>query len=222
MDTTPNTQLSRYATYAVCYADTLRPFYIGQTSDFNRRQRHHLDGSSTFNETLRTRIDRLRNAGIPPVFKILAHSSDYSASLRSETEWIAHFASRGYNLVNLVKLPKEPSQQSSAGTSIYSRFSPFSRPHFHRFRPRMYSGAALLPLFVALLLGYTLNQTMFQEMSFVRYIAFALVIFFGALRPFRRIASRSTANALLGFGVGVLMPVPHLILTSLASVLFPG
>ena len=214
MDTTPNTQLSRYVTYAICYADTLRPFYIGQTSDFTRRQRHHFDGSSTFNETLRTRIDRMRNAGTPPVFKILAHCNDYSASLCSEAEWIAHFASRGYNLVNLVKLPKEESQHSTPGTSRHSRF--------RRFRPRMYSGAALLPLFVSLILGYTLNQTTFQEMSFVRVIAFALVIFFGALRPFRRIAARPTANALLGFGIGMLMPAPHLILASIAGVLFPG
>jgi|SRR5579883_67356 predicted GIY-YIG superfamily endonuclease len=89
-----------YSFYKVTDPRNKLPFYIGQTLDFERRQKDYLTGKG-HSRPLDSRLKELELAGLQPIVEEIERKScTQSAALEREAYWIQHFTDQGIVLLN--------------------------------------------------------------------------------------------------------------------------
>lgn len=100
----PQPPARAWTTYAVRDPDTREVVYVGQTSDFERRQRAHqrvgLKRPGFGAQNIKTWMWDTISAGKTPLFEALELCDTELSSLASETRWVEEFTRRGYKLLN--------------------------------------------------------------------------------------------------------------------------
>ena len=86
-----------YVIYAITDPRSRDVFYIGETGNFVRRCKQHLDGGDQLSGLL---IQQIQEAGFVPQFSILERCGSQESALMAEIAWIEFFKSRGAKLSN--------------------------------------------------------------------------------------------------------------------------
>ncbi|WP_329604107.1 GIY-YIG nuclease family protein [Pseudomonas putida] len=89
-----------YVVYLIIDPVTEDPFYVGQTGDFEGRQRSHLAKANHDCKRAAAKIAQILDAGMSPAFKVVETCESEEASLEAETRWIEHCTSRGITVWN--------------------------------------------------------------------------------------------------------------------------
>lgn len=90
----------RYVVYLIIDPLTDEPFYVGQTSNLERRQKAHLLSAKHDTKRAATKIAEILDAGLSPIFKVVESCSSEAESLSAETLWVKRCAQRGYKVWN--------------------------------------------------------------------------------------------------------------------------
>jgi len=86
-----------YTVYAIVNPINGRPFYIGETKQFERRKQQHIKGTDQISGLI---VRQIKANGFVPLFVVLETHSDEETALRAEIFWIETFLARGVDLVN--------------------------------------------------------------------------------------------------------------------------
>lgn len=89
-----------YVVYLIIDPETEEPFYVGQTGDFESRQRGHLGKANHDCKRAAAKIAQLLDAGVTPAFKVVETCDSEEASLKAETRWVEHCTARGIKVWN--------------------------------------------------------------------------------------------------------------------------
>lgn len=89
-----------YVVYLIIDPVTEEPFYVGQTGDFEGRQRGHLGKANHDCKRAAAKIVQILDAGMTPAFKVVETCESEEASLEAETRWIEHCTVRGIKVWN--------------------------------------------------------------------------------------------------------------------------
>ena len=83
--------------YAIIDPRDSQIFYIGRTSNFDKRKRQHIETGHGFSGP---HIAKITGSGVVPLFAILEHCPTQARALAAETYWIEVCRSRGLPLLN--------------------------------------------------------------------------------------------------------------------------
>jgi len=89
-----------YVVYLIIDPVTEEPFYVGQTGDFEARQRGHLGKANHDCKRAAAKIAQILDDGMTPAFKVVETCESEEASLEAETRWIEHCTARGITVWN--------------------------------------------------------------------------------------------------------------------------
>ncbi|HBO5740675.1 TPA: viroplasmin family protein [Pseudomonas aeruginosa] len=89
-----------YVVYLIIDPVTEEPFYVGQTGDFEGRQRGHLRKANHDCKRAAAKIAQILDDGMTPAFKVVETCESKEASLEAETRWIEHCTARGITVWN--------------------------------------------------------------------------------------------------------------------------
>ncbi|MGE6385461.1 viroplasmin family protein [Pseudomonas sp. NPDC078416] len=89
-----------YVVYLIIDPVTEEPFYVGQTGDFEGRQRGHLGKAKHDCKRAAAKIAQILDDGMTPAFKVVENCESEQASLEAETRWIEHCTARGIKAWN--------------------------------------------------------------------------------------------------------------------------
>lgn len=102
-----------YVTYLVLDPRTGHPLYVGQTEDFSKRRRKHLNNKpreTNHHEwyvNIKLLLGHMIEEGHRPEFSKVDQRPTEEESERSETEWVRRCVDLGYPLLNKWKIHKE-------------------------------------------------------------------------------------------------------------------
>lgn len=86
-----------YVIYAIINPIDNKPFYIGETKNFDRRKKEHLKGTDQISGLI---VRQISENGFVPLFSVLEEHKDEETALRAEIFWIETMLARGIELVN--------------------------------------------------------------------------------------------------------------------------
>jgi len=89
-----------YVVYLIIDPVTEEPFYVGQTGDFEGRQRGHLGKANHDCKRAAAKIAQILDDGMTPAFKVVETCESEEASLEAETRWIERCTARGITVWN--------------------------------------------------------------------------------------------------------------------------
>lgn len=89
-----------YVVYLIIDPETEELFYVGQTGDFECRQRGHLGKANHDCKRAAAKIAQILDDGMTPAFKVVETCESEEASLEAETRWIEHCTARGIRIWN--------------------------------------------------------------------------------------------------------------------------
>ena len=92
--------VKQYIVYLIIDPVTDEPFYVGQTSDLERRQRQHLGRANHDCKRAAAKITKILDAGMTPAFKVVEMCNSEQASLDAEKKWVEQCTARGITLWN--------------------------------------------------------------------------------------------------------------------------
>lgn len=92
--------VKEYVVYLIIDPVTEEPFYVGQTSNLERRQRQHLGRANHDCKRAAAKIAQILDAGMTPAFKVVDTCDSEKASLDAEKKWVEHCAARGITVWN--------------------------------------------------------------------------------------------------------------------------
>lgn len=107
-----------YTTYAITDPRTRLFFYVGQTNNFERRQKEHLTAYRLRKPprgSVKAWMKQLHTEGHTPLFTVLELVESEAASLESENRWVEKLAALGHPLFNRWEEHKELIEQSTQG-----------------------------------------------------------------------------------------------------------
>lgn len=90
----------KYVIYLIIAPDTDEPFYVGLTSDMERRQAAHLGRAKKNTKRAAAKIAQILSAGMTPIFKVVESCSSEEAALAAETRWVRQCTERGHVVWN--------------------------------------------------------------------------------------------------------------------------
>ena len=92
--------VKQYVVYLIIDPVSDEPFYVGQTSNLERRQRQHLGRANHDCKRAAAKIAKILDAGMTPAFKVVETCDSEQASLDAEKKWIEHCTARGITVWN--------------------------------------------------------------------------------------------------------------------------
>jgi hypothetical protein len=98
-ETIKNVQTGPFITYLIIDPRNNLPFYVGQTSNLEKRIHNHIRQDNRRRLYKKT-ITSIQSVGLEPVFKQVDIQLTKADSLRSETEWVKQLASQGVRVQN--------------------------------------------------------------------------------------------------------------------------
>lgn len=90
----------RYVIYLIIDPATEEPFYVGLTTDLERRQRTHLGRAKHNTKRAAAKIAEILDTGMPPIFKVVESCDSEQNALAAETRWVEQCTTRGYVVWN--------------------------------------------------------------------------------------------------------------------------
>lgn len=90
----------RYVIYVIIDPDTEEPFYIGLTTDLERRKQAHLGRARPNTKRAAAKIAEIRDAGMSPIFKVVESCDSEEHAQAAETRWVEQYTARGYVVWN--------------------------------------------------------------------------------------------------------------------------
>jgi hypothetical protein len=89
-----------YITYVLIDPRDKKPFYVGQTSNFEKRKKVYLKKKKNPFRKVDKYIADLYNNRLEPEFYIAEHCTNLDDSIQSELKWVRYCLDKGYNLMN--------------------------------------------------------------------------------------------------------------------------
>jgi len=90
----------RYVIYLILDPVTEEPFYVGLTTNLERRQRAHLGRAKLNTKRAATKIAEILGAGMTPIFKVVESCGSEQDALDAETRWVEECTARGHIVWN--------------------------------------------------------------------------------------------------------------------------
>ena len=89
-----------YITYVLIDPRDKKPFYVGQTSNFETRKKAYLKKKKNPFRKIDKYIANLYDNKLEPEFYIAEHCTNLDDSIQSELQWVRYCLDKGYKLMN--------------------------------------------------------------------------------------------------------------------------
>ncbi|OUM09224.1 ribonuclease H [Pseudomonas syringae] len=90
----------RYVIYLIIDPDTEEPFYVGLTTDLERRKQAHLGRARHNTKRAAAKIAEILDAGMSPIFKVVESCDSEEHALAAETRWVEQCTGLSYIVRN--------------------------------------------------------------------------------------------------------------------------
>jgi predicted GIY-YIG superfamily endonuclease len=103
----------RYVIYLIIDPATEEPFYVGLTTDLERRQQSHIGRARHNTKRAAAKIAQTLDAGMFPIFKVVESCDSEQSALAAETRWVEQCTARGQIVWNRWKERMRPANTPS-------------------------------------------------------------------------------------------------------------